>query len=70
MATPDYKSRAISYVMAGGVVAAVIGPNLAHWTRAWLSGIEFAGSYLSLLGLYGLSLLALLFLRIPAPTAA
>jgi len=69
VATPEYKSRAISYVLAGGVVAAVVGPNLAHWTRDWLSGIEFAGSYLSLLGLYGLSLVALLFLRIPAPTA-
>jgi len=68
-ATPDYKSRAISYVMAGGVAAAVVGPNLAHWTHDWLSGVEFAGSYLSLLGLYGLSLLALWFLRIPAPTA-
>ena len=58
------------YVMAGGVVAAFIGPNLAHWTSDWLSGIEFAGSYLSLLGIYGLSLVVLLFVRIPPPTAA
>ncbi len=69
-ATPDYKSRAISFVVAGGVVAAVVGPNLANWTRDWLSGIEFAGSYLSLLGIYGLSLVTLLFVRIPAPTVA
>ena len=70
VATPDYRSRAISYVMAGGVVAALVGPNLAHWTSEWLAGIEFAGSYLSLLGIYGLSLVTLLFVRIPAPTAA
>jgi MFS family permease len=70
VATPDYKSRAISYVLAGGVVAALVGPNLAHWTSEWLAGIEFAGSYLSLLGIYGLSLAVLLFVRIPAPTAA
>lgn len=70
VATPDYKSRAISYVLAGGVVAALVGPNLAHWTSEWLTGIEFAGSYLSLLGIYGLSLLTLLFVRIPAPTRA
>ncbi len=70
VASADYRSRAISYVMAGGVVAAVIGPNLAHWTSDWLSGIEFAGSYLSLLGIYGLSLAVLLFVRIPAPTTA
>ncbi len=70
VASADYRSRAISYVMAGGVVAAVIGPNLAHWTSEWLAGIEFAGSYLSLLGIYGLSLAVLLFVRIPAPTSA
>lgn len=69
VASADYRSRAISYVMAGGVVAAVIGPNLAHWTSEWLSGVEFAGSYLSLLGIYGLSLVVLLFVRIPAPTS-
>jgi len=69
VATPDYRSRAISYVLAGGVVAALVGPNLAHWTSEWLAGIEFAGSYLSLLGIYGLSLAVLLFVRIPAPTA-
>jgi MFS family permease len=70
VASADYRSRAISYVMAGGVVAAVIGPNLAHWTSEWLSGVEFAGSYLSLLGIYGLSLVVLLFVRIPVPTSA
>jgi len=70
VASPDYKSRAISYVMAGGVVAAFVGPNLAHWTQAWFPA-EFAGSYVSLLGVFGLSVLALLFVRIPrpAPTA-
>ena len=69
VATPDYRSRAISYVLAGGVVAALVGPNLAHWTSEWLAGIEFAGSYLSLLGIYGLSLAVLLLVRIPVPTA-
>lgn len=69
VADADYRSAAISYVMAGGVVAAFIGPNLASWTSGWLSGIEFAGSYLSLLGIYGLSLVTLLFVRIPRPTA-
>ena len=69
VADADYRSRAISYVTAGGVVAALVGPNLAHWTSEWLAGIEFAGSYLSLLGIYGLSLAVLLLVRIPVPTA-
>lgn len=65
VATPDYRPAAISYVMAGGVVAAIIGPNLAHWTQAWFPVAEFAGSYLSLLIVTGLAMLALLFVRIP-----
>ncbi len=70
-ASSDYKSRAISYVMAGGVVAAFVGPNLAHWTQEWFPAGEFAGSYVGLIGVYALSVLALLFVRIPrpAPTA-
>jgi len=46
-AAPDgYKARAISLVMAGGVVAAFIGPNLARATREALP-VSFAGGYLS-----------------------
>ncbi len=65
VATPDYRPAAISYVMAGGVVAAIIGPNLAHWTQTWFPAADFAGSYLSLLIVTGLAMLALLFVRIP-----
>ena len=57
-ASADYKSRAISYVMAGGVVAAFVGPNLAHWTQAWFPAGEFAGSYASLLHSYDVPLSA------------
>jgi MFS family permease len=67
-ATDDYRSRAISYVMAGGVIAAFVGPNLANWTSGWLSDAEFAGSYLALVGIYAASLLLLLFLDIPRPS--
>lgn len=66
-ADDDYKSRAISYVMAGGVIAALVGPNLANWTMEW-SRLPFAGSYLALCGIYLLSILALPFLQIPQPT--
>jgi MFS family permease len=33
----EYKSRAVSYIMAGGIVAAFVGPNLARWTRICFS---------------------------------
>jgi MFS family permease len=63
-ATPAFRSRAISLVLAGGVVAAFAGPNLANWTRD-LWGTVFSGSYASLIVLYAGSLLALFFLDIP-----
>ena len=65
-ASEEYKSRAISWVLAGGVVAAIVGPNLAHWTSDWLSAV-FAGSYLALTGIMMLSMITLLFLNIPPP---
>ena len=32
VATSEYRSRAISWVLAGGIVAAFIGPGIAIWT--------------------------------------
>ena len=60
-----HKSRAISYVLAGGVLAAIIGPNLANYTREMISGAIFAGSYASIIILYILSFVLLNFLDLP-----
>jgi len=60
------KSRAISYVMAGGVVAAFVGPNLANFSKDILGQAAFAGSYASLIGLHILSLSLLMLFRPPA----
>lgn len=65
-ATPEYRSRAISLVIAGGVVAAVAGPGLATWTRTVIGGAAFAGSYAALLALYLVSALVLARIRFPA----
>lgn len=61
----EHKSRAISYVLAGGVLAAIIGPNLANITREMISGAAFAGSYASIIILYILSFVFLNFLDLP-----
>ncbi len=61
----EHKSRAISYVLAGGVLAAIIGPNLANLTRDSISGAIFAGSYASIILLYILSFILLSFLDLP-----
>lgn len=39
------KSRVISTVLAGGVIAAIAGPALANWTRDLLPSAPFAGAY-------------------------
>jgi MFS family permease len=59
------KSRAISWVMVGGVVAAFIGPNLANQTKELINGATFAGSYAALVVLYLLSLLTSASLDLP-----
>jgi MFS family permease len=57
------KSRAISTVLAGGVVAAICGPLLAAWSKDWLAPVAFAGSYALVtgFGLLSIALLALLY---------
>jgi len=44
---PAHGSRAIAWVVAGGVVAALLGPQLAQWARDWVAGEVFVGSYLA-----------------------
>lgn len=67
---PGHGSRAISLVVAGGVVAAFLGPQLGQWGRDWIPGEFFVGSYLAQGGL-SLVALALLFrLALPPVTVA
>jgi MFS family permease len=61
---PALKERAISLVLAGGIVGAVIGPNLASATKALLP-VPFAAAYLSLVAVALLSLAALSLIRFP-----
>ncbi len=64
------RARAIAWVMAGGLVAAVIGPELAKATRELLPPFLFAGSYLAIAALGVASLVTLSFLRMPRPSLA
>jgi MFS family permease len=62
---PEQKERAISWVLAGGIGGAFLGPNLAQWTREWLS-VPFAGAYLALIAVAAVGLLAVSLIRFPA----
>ena len=64
LARPDYKEKAISLVMAGGVAGAFIGPNLASATKDWLA-VPFAGAYVALVGVALLGLLLMSLIRFP-----
>ena len=61
---PAYKEKAISLVLAGGIVGAFAGPNLANATRSLLS-VPFAAAYVALVGVALLSLAALSLIRFP-----
>jgi MFS family permease len=60
-----YESRAISMVMVGGVVAAILGPNIAVYSRDFEIGADFSGAFAVLAGLYLLALVLLTQIRIP-----
>lgn len=68
-ATGPLKAKAISWVMIGGLAAAIIGPQLVIWTRDALPAAPFAGSFLSQAALALLALPVLMLLRAPKPAA-
>ena len=71
LALPAFREKAVSLVMAGGLIGAVTGPNLASVTRS-LTAVPFAGAYLALAGVALLAMLLLAFIDFPAavPRAA
>ena len=69
-ASETFRPRAISLVMAGGVVAAIAGPELAKWSRGLFAPALFVGSYAAIAGLAAVSLVLLQFVDIPRLSAA
>lgn len=61
---PDFRARAISLVLAAGIVGGFIGPELATHSRDLLS-VPFAGTYLALFGFAILSLVLAQFVKLP-----
>ncbi|PKR54353.1 MFS transporter [Thalassospira marina] len=64
-APAEFRSRAISFTMLGGVLAAFIGPNLANFARNWFDTVPFLGTFCALFSLQLLLLLAISQLRLP-----
>jgi MFS family permease len=65
-----FKGKAISLVLTGGVVAALVGPELAKWSRLYFTAAEFAGCFAVVMTLAIVTVIIVQFVRIPRPTAA
>ncbi|MEO7886952.1 MFS transporter [Polaromonas sp.] len=64
LALPAFREKAISLVMAGGLLGAIAGPNLAAHTRG-LTDVPFTGAYLALAGVALLSMALMVFIYFP-----
>ena len=69
VATPDFKAKAISYVLAGGLVGGILGPSLSRFTIDLLP-TDYLAAYLTLIGFLALVIVVLRFLDIPPPGEA
>ncbi|EXF44332.1 major facilitator superfamily protein [Pseudomonas sp. BAY1663] len=67
---PERRARALSLVMAGGVAAGVIGPQLVTWSMHLWQPYPFAATFLVQALVAALSAVVLLGVRLPMPTAA
>ncbi|MEI9410839.1 MFS transporter [Mesorhizobium salmacidum] len=69
-APPAFKARAISFVLAGGIITAILGPQIVIFTRELFAPVMFAGSFASILPLAAVGAIILSFLRLPARAAS
>ncbi len=67
---PERRARALSLVMAGGVAAGVVGPQLVSGTMDLWPPHMFAATYLAQAAVAAISALILLGVQLPTPTAA
>jgi MFS family permease len=66
-APADFRPRAIAWVLAGGVVTGVVGPQLAIHAQPLIPGVPLAGPFLSLVALMALTAIVLSRLNVPPP---
>ena len=69
LCAPEFREKAVSLVMAGGLIGAVIGPNLAMATKNMLP-MPFAGAYAALAVIAVVSMCLMVFIQFPAAPQA
>ncbi|MBE0623887.1 MAG: MFS transporter [Burkholderiales bacterium] len=68
-ASHEFKAKAISLVLTGGLVGGIIGPELSKYTRD-LFAVPFLGAYASLIVFCLITMALLAYIRIPPPSVA
>jgi MFS family permease len=66
-AAEHFKPKAISWVLAGGLLSALLGPEIVRATSGSVAAAPYAGAYLAMIVLNVVGAAGLWFLDIPAP---
>lgn len=66
-ASAGLRPKVISWVLAGGVVTGIVGPQVVIFSKDLLSPIPFAGAFLAQVALGLITIVVLSFLRAPPP---
>lgn len=60
-----YKGKAISWILAAGIISAIAGPQVAIWLKDALAPVTFAGAFLGMVPLLLCAIAVLFFLKLP-----
>jgi len=64
LADVSFREKAVSWVMAGGLIGAIVGPNLASKSKGWFE-TPFMGAYVALTAVAVLGMLLMHFVKFP-----
>ncbi len=59
----NFTGRAVSFVLAGGIIAGFLGPEIGRDAKDWLGYGAYSGSFVIMAILYAVSAVLLLFIR-------
>lgn len=66
-ASEAFRPKAVSLVLAGGIVAAILGPQLVIWTKDLAQPLLFVGTFFALILLGLAAMIIVSFVNIPLP---
>jgi len=64
LAELSFREKAVSWVMAGGLIGAIVGPNLASHSKGWFEP-PFMGAYVALTAVAILGMVLMHFVKFP-----